>query len=333
MDSLLVLLIHLAKKWGEGSERRFWQVLWDEILDDPSYRPSGYFYDDLQKAICNSGKQVFTLEGNKRRFCEFIQYHALAPLSSFHAFVSLIWNAYLDEDLFNANYRVDDLLVGRIVAWLKMKFIGIDDSQINDGFEFDGKTYSIRAAFKYAFIHNSMDEMIWLVQKILMCIDRKYYREAQTSPQDYMDIVCDQYVEKLLFGQISLRKQRLSTQSNILIDISRAYAAYELDEVGNPVLFMPDIRMIDFNENQIQIKVFSNEELITTQVRYIVGEGLRRRLKRIDFQLFDLLPQIPSSIHLRLELWGNAQLLYSSQELLFRSFLLFTEFHEVNCTP
>lgn len=330
LDDLLVLLVLLTKQWGDATERRFWQVMWEEILDDPNYKPSNFFYDDLEKTIEHAGKHVFLSKGDKRRFCEFIQYHALAPQASFNAFMSLMWNAFLDEDLFSANYKQGDPLVEKIVTWLGRKFSGVEDALVNEGFEFDGKTYNIRAALKYAFMQNPKDEMIRFTQEVLKCIDRNYYCEAPSvSLQNCFLDLCEQSVGELLLLHVGAgERQRLILEKETLVDISRAYAAYEIDNENVPIVFIPDIRMIDYEGNQVQVSVFSNDMLISTHKRYLVGEGLKRRIKRIEFPLFELLPQIPQSIRLRVELWGDEHLLFSSQDKLFRSYLLFGERRE-----
>lgn len=330
LDVFVVLFVNLTKHWGGGSDGRFWQSIWEELFDDPDYSPSRYFYDDLEAVLIEYGKNVFRSRRNKRQFCEFIQFHSLAPSASFHSLIQLMWNFYLDEDLLNANYQTDHPLVKEFVLWFRYQFSDEDDSKIDNIFEFEGKTYAIRASIKYAFVQNDTTEMIGFAHQIFACMDRTYYREMLSeSDCNYLLEKCESCLNVILHEQLSRgQKRRRQTTTVLPIDISRAYAAYELNERGIPVLIVPEIRMMNNDAEQIIIKVFVSNREVQTLQRYVAGEGIRRRIKQIEIDLASILEDCRELIDIRVELWVGSDCRYDSQEKLYRNFILFSQRRE-----
>ena len=97
--ALAVLFINYARTWENGKEKNFWTSLFEKALDEPGFSQAK-LYARFEEVL-DSGR-IFMTPSGKRSFYSTFLYHALAPRSSFEAFVKMLWHEfYLEPEMMN----------------------------------------------------------------------------------------------------------------------------------------------------------------------------------------------------------------------------------------
>lgn len=328
---LIVLLVNLSKNWGSGDDTRFWEEMFGKILHDDSRHLLPPHWDTIEHTISRYHKKLFRSRSNKRMLREFILYHALAPRESFDALIELLWNCYLDTDLFDSSFDRDSMLLPHLIGSLKNRFAHESNamsgkSSLDRNSQFGGATYAIRAGLKYAFMQNPIDDMADLVSRIFTLIDQLYYNEYQSnSTADYFTECCVKSIRRLISTQVPakrrLRNKESAPQQLVLDNI---FGAYELDRNGIPILAFPEVRVFESDSDCIMIRIFDQEgAVVYSGMRHFVGEDLKRRLRRIEIPLAEIRENRPNPLRVRVELSAGGAVVYDSGDQLSRDFVLF----------
>lgn len=333
---LIVLIVNIAKSWSDESEGRFWTKLFGEIFEDSSISPIK-FYNDFENCLNAYNKTLFRSKENKRMFREVFLLHAFAPEKSGESFIRLLWNWYSDIDVINFDYQHNDALYTQLALFLNKEFGGKTD--LDEDVDFEGKTYSIKSSFKYLFAQNK-EAGIVLLDSLFSNFDDIYFNGKYNKDSFYAER-CSTIVEKILQeSNIKTERRKRHHTEHIVSDYSKIYAGYEIDEQGVASLFIPEIRAIDEEAEDYLVEVLNNEEVVYYDEGYIVGNNIKRRIKRISIPFSSFINKLEDKIDIVIKLSvirdGDEVEIFNSKKALFRDFILFKGNRETrsdNCKP
>lgn len=333
---LIVLIVNIAKSWNDESEGRFWTKLFGEIFEDSSISPIK-FYNDFENCLTAYNKKLFHSKENKRMFREVFLLHAFAPEKSGESFIRLLWNWYSDIDVINFDYQHNDALYTQLALFLNMEFGGKAD--LDADIDFEGKTYSIKSSFKYLYVQDK-DVGVRLLDKIFSNFDDIYFNGKCNKDSFYADR-CSIVVEKILQeSNLKSERRKRNHAEHIISDYSKIYAGYEIDEQGNVGLFIPEVRAIDEEAEDYLVEVYSNNQVIYSEEGYIVGNNIKRRIKRISIPFSSFFNKVDEKIDIAVKLFvvrdSQKVEIFDSKKSLYRDFILFKGNRETradNCKP
>lgn len=333
---LIVLIVNIAKTWNVESEGRFWIKLFTEIFDDSSVSPVK-FYNEFEPCLKQYGKALFRSKENKRMFKEVFLLHAFAPNASSESFIRLLWSWFSDSDVINFDYQPGDPIYEQIAKFLQLKFAG--EADLDEDVTFEGKTYAIKASFKYLFTQDNATG-IKLLNKVFEYFDDAYFNGTYDNTS-YFAQICFENIEKILreSNQKTQRRKRARSE-HIISDYSKISAAYEIDDNGAASLFIPEIRAIDETANDYIIELYNDNALIYRDEGYIVGSNLKRRIKRITIPFETFIKRFEEELTLEVRLLvvrdEDEVEIYNSQKSLYRDFILIKSNREIRleyCKP
>lgn len=283
IDELIVLIVNTAKTWDDDKESRFWVKLFGEIFDDASISPTK-FYNEFESSLKRHGKTLFLSKENKRMFREVFLLHAFAPDKSRDSFVRLLWSWYTDPDVVGYDFQPNDPLYAEIANFLNNKFS--NETNMDEDSSFEGKTYAIKTSFKYLFTQ-SKQQGIKLLSTLFAFFDDIYFNGRYDNNSFYSEC-CNEIINRILEeSNDKIKHRKRITTEHIISDYSKIYAAYEVDNNGNVAIFIPEIRAIDESADEYALEVLNDDTEIFQRQDYIVGNDLKRKIKRISIP-FDL---------------------------------------------
>ncbi len=333
---LIVLIVNIAKSWTDESEGRFWTKLFGEIFEDLSIYPTK-FYDDFEACLKAYNKKLFHSKENKRMFREVFLLHAFAPEKSGESFIRLLWNWYSDIDVINFDYQHNDGLYTQLALFLNKEFGG--ETDLDEDVDFEGKTYSIKSSFKYLFTQNKEAGII-LLDSLFSNFDDIYFNGKYNKDSFYAER-CSAIVEKILQeSNIKTERRKRHHTEHIVSDYSKIYAGYEIDEQGKANLFIPEVRAIDEEAEDYLVEILNDEKVIYSDESYIVGNNIKRRIKRISIPFSLFIDKLDDKIDIVVKLSvirdGDKVEIFNSKKSLFRDYVLFKGNRETrsdNCKP
>lgn len=334
---LIVLIVNIAKSWNDESEGRFWTKLFGEIFEDSSISPTR-FYNDFENCLKFYGKTLFRSKENKRMFKEVFLLHAFAPESSGESFIRLLWNWYSDVDVLNFDYQRNDAIYTKLACFLSNKFGG--EADLDDDVNFEGKTYSIKSSFKYLYTQDTKLGIV-LLDKVFSDIDDIYFNNRQYQNESFYAERCSSVMEKILQeSNLKPERRKKSRVEHIVSDYEKIYSGYEIDEKGNANLFIPEIRAIDEEADEYKVEVLYGDQIVYSDMGYIVGNDIKRRIKRITIPFAAFAQQFLHNFNLLVKLYviRNEEKveIYDSKKSLFRDFMIFKSRRETRagtCKP
>ncbi|MDD3831756.1 MAG: hypothetical protein PHW00_03780 [Clostridia bacterium] len=332
IELLIVTIVNVARKWGEGDEGRFWVKIFSEVFDDPSISPTR-FYNEFEVVLKKYNKTIFISKGGKRMFREIFLLNAFAPAISVEAFIKLLWDLFIDEDVLDFSYQPQNDMYLQIAKMLARKFAG-NENTLDDDVSFDGKTYSIRAAMKYA-CSQCPEQVAKIIDRTIREFDSIYFNGQQAENNYYSDI-CNSIVTKLFaIEHVNKGRRRSQCKEQVITDLTKIYAGYELNEDNQVCVFIPEIRI--FNEDKCEVKVhlYRNSIPIDDFEYNVVGKDIRRKIKKIDISLTSYAEEFEDQIDLRITMEIDGIEVYDSKEKLFRDYVLFKSTREIksSCKP
>lgn len=337
IDKLIVLIVNIAKTWDDDKESRFWVKLFGEIFDDASIPPIK-FYDEFESSLKRHGKTLFLSKERHRMFREVFLLHAFAPDKSRDSFVRLLWNWYINPDVVDYDFQPNDPLYAEIANFLSNEFS--DEANMDEDSSFEGKTYAIKSSFKYLFTQNKQ-QGIKLLNALFAFFDSIYFN-GQYDNNSFYSERCYDIINRILDeSHDKIKRRKRINIEHIISDYSKIYAAYEIDDNGNASIFIPEIRAIHESAEEYALEVLNDESVIFETQDYIVGNDLKRKIKRISIPFDSFGRQVQKNLHFRVKVYVLhdgylKRLIYDSKESLYREFILFRTSREIrlqNCKP
>ena len=329
-EELLVLIINISKTWTDEGEGKFWTRLFGEIYEDGSIQPTK-FYDDFEQCFNRHGLVLFRSKENKRMFRETILLHAFAPDTSSKSFIKLLWNWYSDEDTLNFNYQNNDVIFAKMAKYLQTRFS--ESKDMDEDVSFEGNVYQIKSSLKYLFTQD-IERGIFLIDKLFFYLDAAYFSESDIK-DSYIFNKCNNTLNEIINqAKIPRKGKRRKVTERVVDDYSKIHIDYELDADKQAILVLPEIRAIDEIGDIYKICFFKDDICVKEIEGYIVGEGFKRKIKRLEIPLKECLDnkddeEIKIHIKLYIKRFGKFEEIYDSKNTLNRDFVLIKNSHEI----
>ena len=143
----------------------------------------------------------------------------------------------------------------------------------------------------------------------------------------YVDVLCDQWIEGKLKSARETKSRGTSEAAsrNIAIDYSRIRPQYVLQNVNSVVISFPDIRLKSAEFKRVELKVFVEDILVETKSLSYYGNELGKTLNSFNIDLNMCLRRGDGSLNVRVVLNCDDEVLYDSEDNLFRECLCFSD--------
>ncbi len=335
-DELVVLIVNVIKRGSYDNEDKFWVKLYSEIFDDGNILPQK-FYKDIENCFNRHKKTLYKSKENKRMFRETFLSNAFSPESSTDEFIRLLWDWYSDPEVLDFSFYPNDTIYSKLTEYLSLKFKGEKD--LDEDVDFEGKTYRIKASFKYLFTQDT-DNAGQLLLELFSYID-EVYRQEEIPAGSFLRNRCNDVVNKILDeAKIPRRRGGAHTRTSPVIDdYSKIHLDYELNSNNEPVIILPEIRAIDEIADDYYLTVYLDGKEVYRHEGYIVGSGIKRKIKRVEIPLSFLRNSDKTNLNISAKLFfiqpGTIKgtklnrLIYDSKESLFREYILFKLTREI----
>lgn len=336
IDELVVLIVNVIKRGSYDNEDKFWVKLFSEIFDDGNILPQK-FYKDIENCFNRHKKTLYRSKENKRMFRETFLSNAFSPESSTDEFIRLLWDWYSDPEVLDFAFYPNDTIYSKLTEYLSHKFGGEKD--LDEDVDFEGKTYRIRASFKYLFTQDT-ENAGQLLLELFSYID-EVYRQEEIPAGSFLRNRCNDVVNKIL-DEAKISRRRGGTRSRIspvIDDYSKIHLDYELNSDNEPIIVLPEIRAIDEKADDYYLIIFLDGQEAYRHEGYIVGNGIKRKVKRVEIPLSFLRNVNKKNLNISAKLFfiqpgitkGTLlnRLVYDSKDILFREYILFKSTREI----
>lgn len=326
IKALIVLIVHYSTNWGNNEESKFWVKIFGNIFETYTFSANNKFYDEVEKVFKNNNKILFRSKSGKRMLRETLLFHSLAPKSSVQAFIKLLFNCCVEDGYINRSYMLDADIYDKLALGLNKKFGKADEKAMDEDIAFDGATYAIRAGIKYACVQNK-NLITYMIASIM-----NGFNTLLVDNQDLEDNILNSYIKDTI-NQIF--PQNLSKSKDVRIDkeptvsdFSKINTYYEIVD-GEPCLSLPEIRIFDEDMQDIEIMLYRNQNLIETKQTKIVGNGFKRKIKKVSFKVLEHRQGYYDNINLSVLIKIDGVVIYNSKESAFRKIIVFNNNKEI----
>lgn len=323
--TLFVLLVNIAKSWGDGLQGAFWVKAIDEILGDTQETISPLsLYDPLESLFYKHSKTLFYSQSKKRMIRETILFHATAPKTSMEAFIRFLWTIYVKDMVTDSAFFMDHPIIDHITRSLHVLFSQEDEKQLDKDSIIEGQAYAMRAALKYGFSQCPHELMRSLVATALQIIDTVYYNDSHAQSLTHFEKLCIEATQKILLENNLKRDRIRGNRHSRVSDPANIRAFYALTLEREPILCLPTIYGLDgVTEDRVYLELTLNDIAKGKFLYYITGLGIHRHLRQVELPVGDLIENVDYCFHLQVKLYFGDMLFYDSESTLYRDFLLF----------
>ncbi len=327
IKELIILIVHYAKNWGDNEEGRFWVKIFANIFETYTFNANNNrFYDEIEKVFISSNKILFRSQSGKRMVRETLLFHALAPKSSVQSFIKLLFNCCIEDAYIDKSYMLDSDVYEKLAMGLNKKFSKSNADEMDEDIAFDGATYAIRAGIKYACVQ-SKQLITYMIANIM-----RGFSTILCDNQDLEDNVLNSYIKETInqvFTQDSLKSKHVKiNREPIVSDFSKIYTYYEIID-NKPYLSLPEIRIFDEDMQDVEIMLYNNQNLVDARRTEIVGNGFKRKIKKMSFNLLNYKQGFYDTINLSVIIKVDGLVIYDSKESAFRKFIIFNNSKEI----
>lgn len=324
-----VTLVNLTKKW-DSHEDTWLEFLYKKLLGRQSLEdaPTGKAYKIIQEVYesLTRRNKIFYFDSFTKKYYACITSHAMAPTSSFFSLFDLCWKIYC-EDL-NQEYVENDSAFYLIAQSLKNKFAGKIKEE--EDLKIGSDAYALKASIK-GLIIDRPEIFISLLKDIICSINSLFNSKPLIKDTYLHSLISEWWIKKeKTFGS---RLIRTLNREKIVTDYSQIRAKYIIDN-GEIKLYTPSFRLISDLDYEPYIEIKVNEKIVLTKEMETVGSGILMKTKSFEVALDDL--PISNSIRIAVTITHNAKIIYSSQETLYRDFILLNDRKELvsqDCIP
>lgn len=324
---IALAVITYAKEWDSWDESAFWKYITSQFgYRDETNQLRGLLSECIVDAVEKSGRW-FISNHSGYQYKSTVVTHALSTKRSWMLLYDFLFDFYKTN--MEWNYIEDDPIVHRMVIALRTKLIAGDEAD-NDCLEISNKVYSFQEGIRKLIIYRT-GYAIRLINHMLCRLD-SVINHLEEPPKLYVDILCDQWIEDKLRGasEAKNRRQSESSSRNVAIDYTRIRPVYKLFDETKVVLSIPDIRLKHTDFEKVTLKVYIGDDAIDTRSLSFYGNELGKTLNSIDIDMDMCLRRGDGSLHIRVCIDCDGEIIYDSISELFREVLCFSRGNEVD---
>lgn len=325
-------LVEISKRWKDSDNEddteensRFWDYISKHLINEDYINQK--LYHAFTDVISQLGrKHLIPIVLTGKKYYSTLMMHSFAPKNSIFSFYDLCYNIF-KKDLDFGFTNDDEWLCEIVAAQMKTVLSGgyREDKKVSIG----SSAYSIKIGFRSFSVNEDLSaDFVQFINDTFYQINKLFNREfidENTRLERYIVEWWKNKTESEKVSDDTMRKRRVPTVSK-----ENIVAKYIRDE-NSVFLYIPSIRLDDGN-NIVSLKVFVNEEQISSQeIRTKRGE-LVVATKQVELELNDLLRYF-DTINLRVEIKENHTVIFDSERnkatSLNREFILFEGEKEV----
>ena len=283
LKEFILLIVYYAHNWGDDEEGTFWVRILGNIFERYTFNVSNRFYDEIEKIFVNYNLVLFRSDSGKRMVRETLLFHAMAPKVSVEAFVKLLFNCCIEDNLVNRSLLTDKDAHRRIANALNKKFSKAQTSEMDQDITLDGNTYSLRSGIKYACRQNT-ELIIKLIADILSCFN-SIICDEQDDDESFINNLVKDVINQIFSKEKNRNKRKIAFNNDpVVLDFSKIFAFYEIIK-SEPYLSLPEIRIFDDEMEFVELLLLSNGKVLERKNTEIVGKDFNRKIKKISIPL------------------------------------------------
>lgn len=318
---IALAVITYAKEWDVGDESGFWRFITSQFgYRDETSQLRGILSDCVFEAITKNHRLF--LAGEKGYYYKStIVIHALTPRRSWMLLFDFLF------DFYRANmewtYIEDDPIVARMVYALRNKLISRDEND-EESLEISTKAYLFQEGIRKLII-NRPGYSTELIHRMLHRID-DLINHRNPPAELYVDVLCDQWLEERLKNSRDSKKrgETEAKSRKVAIDYTRIRPYYRLIDENKVVISLPDIRLQKTEFSRITLQVWEEELILEERSLSYYGNELGKTLNSFDIDVGKCARQGDGSLHMRVVLLCDEDIIFDSEETLHREWLCFS---------
>ncbi len=323
---ITLALINIAKNWKNEENGNFWNYITLQF----GYRDtSGSVVRLLQTSLENAMKrnQRFFLEdANGRAFKSTAVIHALSTRKSWMALFDFLFDFYKS----NLNWRMipNDPLISVMIHALQQKLSGGNEEEAE--LTISSKAYSFQEGIRKLILYRPVYTQK-LFERLICKIDSLVNSEAKQVKQ-YEELLCEEWFKEKIIAIANTKKaerQTQATQRDIAIDYSRIRAKYVLKNETDVQILLPDIRLKSEEIRKAALSVSCNGRNMIQQNLSWYGNELGKTLNGVAVSLSSGIME-DGCLNVRVQIKCDDEVIYDSEESLYRNVLLFLGGTEVS---
>ena len=325
-QSLIVLLVNNAKKWGDSDDDRYFeQQNLKDIFDDENLRWNDFniipFYERERKWLLDN-------RGRTHRYKQTILYNAFSPKRSIEAFIDLIFNVLTDpinvkSGFFDNTFDEypDDYL--RFVERINSHFLDSEISDSEDIVNLYNNSYKLTAAMRHGFQYDQQN-IARLTSRTVSYIKKHISKENISDGTYYSELVKKRLSQvRILVNEAT--KEFIKAEKVRSINDWYAYYSWSHDAKPRVVIKMPILKLQSKEQyKNLKLCLYLNDRLVLTKAIEIYGEDYNPHLRSIEIDISNHLRGEANFYNFRINILDEGNLIFDTKEKLFRSFMVFS---------
>lgn len=323
---ITLALVNYAKNWENEENGGFWGYISLQF----GYRDaSGAVVNLLKSSLENAMKRnrrLFLEDVNGRAFKSTVVTHALSTKKSWMALFDFLFDFYKS----NLNWRAipNDPLISVMVYALRQKLSGGNEEDVE--LMISSKVYSFQEGIRKLILHRPVYTRN-LFERLIGKIDSLVNSETK-QVKTYEELLCEEWFkEKIIAISHTKRAERQPqvTQRDIATDYSRIRAKFILKNETDIQLILPDIRLENKEIKNATLSVSCNGREVMQKSLSWYGNELGKTLNGVAVSA-STGSQEEQLLRFRVQIKCDDELIYDSEENLYRNVLLFYGASEVS---
>ncbi|MBR3242590.1 MAG: hypothetical protein IKF90_07835 [Parasporobacterium sp.] len=318
---IALAVITYAKEWDVGDESGFWRFITSQFgYRDETSQLRGILGNCVYEALTQNHRLF--LAGEKGYYYKStIVIHALTPRRSWMLLFDFLFDFYRTN--MEWTYIEDDPIVARMVYALRNKLVSRDEND-EESLEISTKAYSFQEGIRKLII-NRPGYSTELIHRMLHRID-DLINHRNPPVELYVDALCDQWLEERLKSSRDSKKrgETEAKSRKVAIDYTRIRPYYRLIDENKVVISLPDIRLQKTEFSRITLQVWEEESILEERSLSYYGNELGKTLNSFDIDVGKCARQGDGSLHMRVVLLCDEDIIFDSEETLHREWLCFS---------
>ena len=320
-EIMTLVIIELAKRWNRDKETSFSKyVALSFGYNNESIRPKIWSFVTRSVYLAlDRNKKLFIRINGDRRFHETILVHSFGPVYSWYPVFDLLFDFYKNNLCYY--FDISDPLFETLVYALKKRFSYVvdEDKELLIASQYYRLRIGIRRLVQLCPKYSTV-----LFKDIVFRIHSLINGNKESSDRYIYKLVDDWYLNRIRAEAIRTERQKYNGE--VVFDYRFLTVRYY--QSGNELfLTIPAIRVSNSEALNAYANVFIGKKQYQQELK-LYGNELGRTIKHTSIKI-DFSEIKEKSIDIRIQIFYGDQIIYDSENKLFRQVLFFSEGREV----
>lgn len=329
---LTLAIIQIAKDWDSSKQSKFWNYISRYLGYRDAESQSGWATVEslLKNALedtCRDKKRIFIEDTGQRWFRGTVTLHALTPRDSWYAFFDFLFDFYRE----NLNWKAtpNDPLIETMIQSLRQRFSDVKEEDYK--ITISSKSYSFREGIRKLIV--ARPKFSSKLSYELIAYIHALLNNSNSEPERYEEKLCCEWFEDKIGRIAEIRKDARSfpdESGEVATDYSRIQAKFILKDDNKILLSLPEIRLEgEKSKPDLKLELYQGEELLQIHENLpYYGNELGWTLKSKKLELTSIKGANDFG-HLKVRLLSSDEIIYDSEEKLFRKAFIFKGQNEI----